>query len=122
MIVNRKGRQPNCVRGISHEQRREIHVFLQGAVYCWCQQHKKKPFSLSVLVGDNWHSTPLMALYFNRNKGRTDKKAKEQAGKDAGHRLNAMLDDCNEKRKFMRRKPVKPGGYENSAEYYWLGK
>ena len=81
------------VSGISQDEEREIIIFLQGAVYCWCKNRKDEWFSLRDLMGGEnyyWNNTPLIKLWEKHNKlGKSDPVI--DAGKDGGWILKKMI-------------------------------
>lgn len=86
------------VNGITHEQKKLIHSFLQGSVYCWCKNRPDEWFALRDLVGgDNydWLGTPLFVLY---EKHQSKNDAVLEAGIDAGWLLKTVLH--NDQRAF----------------------
>jgi hypothetical protein len=108
------------ITGITKTQERRIKDFLQGAVYAWCNSNKNKPFFCRDLIGgDNspWENTPLQALCDNHKKaGKSPQKIREEAGKDAGKLLKAVLVE-DENKSFDQEKAIE-GGKEISK--YWL--
>lgn len=90
-----KDAQFRKVKGISTEQERDICKFLQGCVYCWCNQHTDEWFSLRDFMGGEnyyWEDTPLYCLY---EKHKHKETAVKDAGKDAGWLLKKVLVDDN---------------------------
>jgi hypothetical protein len=92
------------VHGITPEQEAKILDFLQGAVYCWCnnQDDTGNWFSMRDLMGrDNyyWQGTPLIVLYWKHiAKGKDDESAVKGAGIDSGWLLKKVID--KDKRTF----------------------
>lgn len=76
------------VKNIADEQKKRIYDFLQGAVYCWCKNRIGEWFSVRDLMGGenfDWNGTPLIVLFNkHKSKGKSDKEAINDAGKDAG--------------------------------------
>jgi len=103
--------QIRSVKWLSEEKEKEnaIYSFLQGAVYCWCNNNPNKWFSMRDFMGGTnsyWQGTPLMALY-EKHK---DVKA---AGQDAGKLLKKVIND--DKRHFKTKKE------ERIRKYKWVG-
>lgn len=86
----------------------KIKIYLQGAVYSWCNDNKGREFALRDLVGGlnlYWSGTPLDVLYHNRLNINL-------AGRDAGWLLMEVLQ--NDKRNFDT--------YVKRVRHYqWLG-
>lgn len=88
------------VNGITETEKKDIQLFLQGAVYCWCKNRNKDWFSLRDLMGGEnfyWQGTPLYALYEKQEKIGAEDPIK-QAGKDGGWLLKKVISD--DKRTF----------------------
>lgn len=54
------------VNGLSKEEENAIYSFLQGAVYCWCNNNPNKWFSMRDFMGGTnfyWQGTPLYKLF-----------------------------------------------------------
>lgn len=108
---------PRAVHGISPNQLREMCIFLQGSVYCWCKNRPDEPFAArDLLGGDNyyWQRTPMEALYtyyLNGDESRHE-YAEEEAGKAAGRLLYQLL--YNDKREFET-------WVEYTRMYRWTG-
>ena len=104
---------PKKVGWLTDEQEKLIKSFLQGAVYCWCQQKDCEWFFLGALVGsddENWTNTPLIVL-FDHHKSVTcdDAIAYGKAALDAGLLLmNCLYED---KRLFEYQKTEKRNMY-----------
>lgn len=85
------------VRGINEDDKLRIKVYLQGAIYSWCNDNKKKWFSArDFLGGDNnhWQGTPLFVLFEkHKNMGKNDLKSIKDAGKDAGWLMKKVISD-----------------------------
>ncbi|MCB9360672.1 MAG: hypothetical protein H6587_03465 [Flavobacteriales bacterium] len=82
------------VYGITPEENREIFVFLQGAVYCWCKNRPDEWFSMRDLMGGenfDWTGTPLSKLYDKHIQTKSDMAAIEDAGKDSGWILKKVV-------------------------------
>lgn len=89
---------PRAVHGIDEDVLREMRIFLQGAVYCWCKNRKEEAFAArDLLGGDNyyWQATPMEGLYNYYLGGDEDNNeyAVEEAGKAAGRLLYQLLYD-----------------------------
>lgn len=102
------------------ELKKRMKAYIQGAVYCWMKNHKKKRFAVRDLFGGEnyqWYGTPIHDLYLkhinNQDDADQNKKAVEAAGKDVGWLLKSVLD--KDKRTF---KSV-PGCW--TATYEWIG-
>ena len=107
----------NRVHGFTERELNQMRAFLQGAVYCWCKNHKDEWFAArDLLGGDNyfWQGTPLYALYTHYLEGNIDNHdyAVEEAGKAAGRLLKQVL--INDKRIFDTQE-----GY--TRMYIWTG-
>ena len=140
-------KKPYRVSHLSPEEEKEILSFLQGAVYCWCNNHEDN-FAASNFVGGgnaNWDKTPLQPIYDGylvtkssktakktakkTTKKKTKKITKKTASKAAkqaafdksakaiGHLLKTVL--INDKRRFNL---IPKSGYQKSKEYQWDGK
>lgn len=87
------------VHGISQEDINRIKVYLQGAVYAWCNSEKKHEAfrARDFLGGENndWNSTPVQIIYdYYRNGGRRSHQyAHREAGKAAGRILKMVLSE-----------------------------
>ncbi len=72
-----------------------IGDFFQGAVYCWCKNRIREPFSLRDLMGAEnyyWEGTPLIRLYEKHEAaGKSEKACVKSAGQDAGRILKSVL-------------------------------
>ncbi len=82
------------VKGITATEKKNIIIFLQGAVYSWCKNRKDEWFAARDLLGGdnfNWKDTPLHILFEKSNDV-------EQASKDAGWLLKKTIN--NYKRTF----------------------
>ena len=106
------------VTGISNEEKERIMSFLQGAVYCWCNNRKDEWFSLRDFLGGGnyyWQGTPLEVLFDKHiNKGKSLKDSIKDAGKDAGMILKKIID--TDERLFETKKD------EQVNKYLWLQK
>ena len=73
-----------------------IKVYMQGAVYAFCNVKPDEPFSARILFGGNnrnWNGTPMQKLYdYQLKEGKTYDEAFELAARDAGRLLKAVLD------------------------------
>lgn len=83
------------VSGLTTEQTQLAKAFLKGAVYCWLKNRKNEVFALRDLFGGentNWSGTPLQCIWEKqKNKGKTNDEAYEQAAVDVGWLLKAVL-------------------------------
>ncbi len=95
------------VSAISLEQKQSILDFLQGCIYCWCNNNPNQWFSLRDLMGNHnydWHDTPLIFLY-EKHRYKLHKSNEisiQAAGKDAGWLLKKVIHE--DKRKFDTKK------------------
>ena len=97
------------VSGLSKEEKSAIYSFLQGAVYCWCNNNPNKWFSMRDFMGGTnfyWQGTPLYRLFEKTD----DVKA---AGKAAGWLLKKVIE--RDKRHFETKKE------ELIRKYKWVG-
>ena len=105
------------VHGITDHQKDLIKAYLQGAVYSWVKNRSGEQFAARDLVGGEnfeWQGTPLIVLYEKHiNLGKTNDSAIEDAGKDLGWLLKAVLE--NDKRHFE----ISRSGL--TAGYRWVG-
>lgn len=73
-----------------------IKVYMQGAVYAFCNIKKDEPFSARILFGGNnknWQGTPMQKLYdYYTNEGKAAEDAYKSASIDAGRLLKSVLD------------------------------
>lgn len=103
--------------GIPNDNLILIKAFLQGAVYSWVKNRKDEVFAARDLVGGenfDWTGTPLYCLYQKHiEQGKTNQKAIDEAGKDVGWILKAVLHE--DKRTFE----TCDRGLSNG--YRWLG-
>ena len=85
------------VTGISAETKQRIRDFLQGAVYCWCNNKPDEWFSLRDFMGGYnfyWQGTPLIELYIkHKNLGKSDEDAFDSAAIDGGWLLKKVIID-----------------------------
>lgn len=113
----KKESEVRTVTGISPEDKEKIIAFLQGAVYCWCNNMKDEWFSArDFLGGDNyyWEGTPLFVLYEKHiSLGKDIDSSTKDAGKDAGWLLKKVIDD--DKRTFETKKE------DLIRKYRWVG-
>ena len=76
------------ISGISKTDEAKIICFLQGAIYCWCKNRAEEWFAVRDLLGGanfHWQGIPLIVLYEKHiNKGKSNTRSIEDAGKDAG--------------------------------------
>lgn len=79
-----------------------IKVYMQGAVYAFCNTNKGEAFSVRILFGgDNrdWSGTPMQKIYdYYIKNGKSYDDAAENAAVDAGRLLKAVLE--RDSRKF----------------------
>lgn len=97
------------VNGLSKEEKNAIYSFLQGAVYCWCNNNPNKWFSMRDFMGGTnfyWQGTPLYKLF-----EKTDDV--NAAGQAAGWLLKKVID--RDKRHFETKKE------ERIRKYKWVG-
>ena len=86
---NTEIRLPN----MADHQKQKIFDFLQGAVYCHCNQRKNEQFHCRDLIGGenaDWNGTPLQAIYEYR-LGCNSPNPVDAAGQDAGWFLKEVL-------------------------------
>lgn len=73
-----------------------IKVYMQGAVYAFCNVKPDEPFSARILFGGNnrnWGDTPMQKLYdYQLKEGKSEEDAHQSAAIDAGKLLKAVLD------------------------------
>ena len=83
------------VPDITSLEKRRIMDFLQGAVYCWCNNTPNEWFRARDFLGglnSDWKGTPLQILYNNNlSKYGNSEEAKTQAGIEAGWLLKEVL-------------------------------
>ncbi|MCH5316749.1 MAG: hypothetical protein J1E05_02115 [Eubacterium sp.] len=76
-----------------------IKVYMQGAVYAFCNIKKDEPFSARILFGGdngNWNGTPMQKLYdYYIKEGKSKEEAYKSAAIDAGRLLKSLLDGDN---------------------------
>ncbi len=105
------------VHGIGTRDRDLIKTFLQGAVYSWVKNRSGEQFAARDLVGGEnfeWDGTPLFVLYRKHmDLGKSHESAIEDAGKDLGWLLKAVLSE--DKRTF------EVGRSGLTAGYRWVG-
>lgn len=95
------------------DEKDAICKFLQGAVYCWCNNNPNQWFSMRDFMGGAnhfWQGTPLYKLF--------EKTGNEQvAGQAAGRLLKKVIG--KDKRHFDTRMVEK--GNHTIREYKWIG-
>ena len=101
--------------------RKKIHIFMQGAVYCWCNVKKGDEFAFRDLFGDDnadWNGTPLQRIYnyyldkyTKENRDSPEGTASKQAAADAGKMLSEVLID--DKRDFAESE-----NYHDQTQHY----
>lgn len=73
-----------------------IKVYMQGAVYAFCNVKPDEPFSARILFGGNnknWGDTPMQKLYdYYIKEGKSEEDAHQSAAIDAGRLLKALLE------------------------------
>ncbi len=73
-----------------------IKVYMQGAVYSFCNTNKDEYFSTRILFGGdnrNWGGTPMQKLYdYQLKEGKTCDEAFDLAARDAGWLLKQTLE------------------------------
>jgi hypothetical protein len=76
-------------------QEQEILTYLQGAVYCWCNNKKDDWFCIGSFAGDlneDWIGTPLIILYDHYIiLGESGTDAYNHAAQDSGTLLKLFL-------------------------------
>ena len=74
-----------------------IKVYMQGAVYAFCNVKPDEPFSARILFGGNnrnWGNTPMQKIYdYYIKEGKSEEDAHQSAAIDAGRLLKAVLND-----------------------------
>lgn len=91
--------QPQILRKpsakLSYEEVELAEKYLQGALHSYTKSHPGQGFALRDLVGGengDWNGTPLQKFYdYHRESGKNHTQAKEQAAKDVGWVLKAVL-------------------------------
>lgn len=103
--------------GISNEQLKLAKPYIQGAVYCWIKNRESEVFALRDLFGGenfDWNGTPLYCFYEKHiSKGKNNKEAIDEAGKDCGWLLKFVLNE--DKRTFDTLEKGLSKGYK------WIG-
>lgn len=73
-----------------------IKVYMQGAVYAFCNVKPNEPFSARILFGGNnrnWNGTPMQKIYdYYIKEGKSEEDAHQSAAIDAGRLLKALLE------------------------------
>lgn len=84
------------ITGITDAEKQRIRDFLQGSVYCWCNNRRSDWFSMRDLMGGanfDWGNTPLQILYDKQVRaGLAEDAAVERAGQQSGWLLKQMID------------------------------
>ena len=124
MLVDKNNKPITKYRNLNiiDDDKCKIKLFLQGAVYCWCniEQNKGKPFAARDLIGKNnwvWEGTPLQKLYDELLKQKNSNK--EEAFIELGIKAGFLLKECliEDNRKFkLEKKNIK--GKETSTYQY----
>lgn len=78
-----------------------IKAYLQGAVYCWCKNHRvgegSEHFSARTFLGEvnfYWEGTPLYILYaYHFHECGDPESARKKAAVDAGYLLKAVIEE-----------------------------
>lgn len=105
------------VHSLNEEEKKLACAFIQGAVYAWLGTNPDKSFAVRDLFGGSntyaWKGTPLYPLWDNlHTAGKNTDEAFEQAAKDVGRLLKAVL--AKDKRKFS----IERVGMSN--RYLWM--
>lgn len=116
MLIKGDNLKIRKVRNIPLDKKTRIDDFLLGAIYTWCKNRKNEWFSVRDLMGGenaDWTNTPLIYLYDRQiNKGKTQKKAFDQAAKDIGNIVKELL--SNDTRNF------ETDGSMRTRRYIWI--
>lgn len=95
MIIEPNNKIYTVSAKLSREELELAKCYLQGAVHSYTKSHPGQCFSLRDLVGGengDWNGTPLQKFYdYHRQSGKSHEQAKEQAAKDVGWVLKAVL-------------------------------
>jgi len=109
------------VSGITQQEEQRIIDFLQGAVYCWCNNKEDEWFTFRDFMGGKnffWQGTPLLVLYDkHKNDGKSDDDSFKGAKLDAGSLLKKVLH--KDSRWFDDKKTKKPGSEYEIKMYKW---
>jgi len=96
MIKNNTTKTYNISAKILPVDEEIIRVYMQGAVYAFCNTNKNEVFSARILFGGenrNWGSTPMQKLYdYYIKEGKAEEDAHQSAAIDAGRLLKSVLD------------------------------
>lgn len=102
MINNNATKTYNISANLIPVDEEIIKVYMQGAVYAFCNTNKGEAFSARILFGGdnkNWGNTPMQKLYdYYIKEGKTEEDAHQAAAIDAGRLLKAVLE--RDSRKF----------------------
>ena len=107
---------PSNVNILDEPEQQRICDFLQGLVYCWCNNNKGK-FAARDLVGgknNDWDGTPLQCLYDKHVKN-SSPNPETESGKAIGRLLYSVL--YKDQRTFEATSP----GETWTREYSWTG-
>ena len=105
------------VAWLSPEDEQRIMDFLQGAIYCYCNNRKGEWFSVREIMGgsnrDDWDKTPLGILYNQHiQNGKSHDEAWDLAGQEEGKLLKKTIKQ--DKRNFETKKE------EQIRKYKWV--
>ena len=96
MINNNATKTYNISANLIPVDEEIIKVYMQGAVYDFCNTNKGEAFSARILFGGdnkNWGNTPMQKLYdYYIKEGKTEEDAHQAAAIDAGRLLKAVLE------------------------------
>jgi hypothetical protein len=84
------------VAWLSETEEQRMMDFLQGAVYCWCGNHRNEWFSAREFMGgpnrEAWDKTPLGRLYDRHiEEGKSPDDAWNLAGQEEGKLLKKVI-------------------------------
>jgi hypothetical protein len=116
MIISSDNVIVHEVAWLKPEDEQRIMDFLQGAIYCWCNQHNDSWFSVREIMGgnnrDEWDKTPLGILYDKHIKdGKSHDESWDLAGKEEGKILKKVINQ--DARNFETKE------YEQIRQYKW---
>lgn len=96
MIKNNEKKIYNISADLIPVDEEIIKVYMQGAVYAFCNIKPNEPFSARILFGGNnrnWNGTPMQKIYdYYIKEGKSEEDAHQSAAIDAGRLLKALLD------------------------------
>ncbi len=96
MITNNTTKTYNISAKLIPADEEIIKVYMQGAVYAFCNTNKGEAFSTRILFGGdnkNWGDTPIQKLYdYYIKEGKSEEDAHQSSTIDAGRLLKAVLE------------------------------